>query len=507
MLGYSFGALTAFLITPYTVHNLGDQLYGLLVMAGILVGYFGLLDLGINTSFVKFISEAEAKGDRRAIGTVVSTGVMFYLLLSVLLGVPAFIWSGRIADLLNVSAELQGPASFAVRAGVVLFVASSLSAPVSSVQRGMQRMDITNKLGMFFALLGAIGTVLVIKAGYGFEGVMSVTVGTACLKALSDSAAAFYVCPGLSVSWRLADKVCFRRLFMFGLKLQVAKISGILSAHLDKLLILYFLSAGMLTAYQVGNMIVVYAVSAFVLATNALLPAFTEIFHAGSERAAIEGYEMGTAYLSFAAAPAFVFLMVFAPELIRLWMGEGYGAAALALRVLSAGWMVNTILGSVGGAFVQALGRPEVQMRGALLNIFLNPLLSIALIYAAGFPGAVTGTSLSVAVSALYFTWDLHRRFRLPLRNVLLRGLAVPVGLAALAALPAAGVSFLIEAGFAAGKAGMILGLAAAVPAFAGIYLLLLWRVKPGRRADADRVFGAGREGLRRAAYAFCGRD
>lgn len=480
--GYAGGAIVTMALTPYLVGRLGDQAYGVLVVVGILGGYFGLLDFGINTSFVKYIAGYSAKAGYDGINRVINTGLAFYLAFSAAAVAAGFVLAGRAAELMQISPELYPAAVFSIRAGFLIFAVSSFFAPLAALQRGLQRMDVSNKVSVAMALLNAAGVVAALKGGLGLKGVIAVYLLMAVVRGCADVLISFRIFPRLRIGAKYVDRDTFYKLFVFGYKLQVTRISSMISAHFDKLLIAAFLSAGLVTAYQVGSMVAVYAVSAVTLLTSALMPAFSELLSAGDRSKVLAGYVAGTRYIGLLAAPLFALLTFSAPQLMLAWMGEGHGQSALALRVLAAGWFVNTVLGGVGGAFVQAMDKPQIQMRGAIVNIVLNPLLSVLLLKLFGFPGVLAGTSLSIALSALYFTWDLHREFNMPLRGFLASALLAPTAAAAACGVAAYALSVRVPG---------LSGLALQFFLFCAFYVLAMYWLKPLAAADAERIFGA----------------
>ena len=81
MIGKFFGILAALFLTPYIIRHIGIERFGLWAIVGVMTGYFGLIDCGIGTSFVKYIAEFYTKKEVDKINQLVSTGVIFYLLL------------------------------------------------------------------------------------------------------------------------------------------------------------------------------------------------------------------------------------------------------------------------------------------------------------------------------------------------------------------------------------------------------------------------------------------
>ena len=79
--GQIFGLAISFVLIPYIVDKIGIERFGVWALIGVVTGYFGLLDFGIKSSFVKFISEFYALKDMKKINQSLSTSLIFYLIL------------------------------------------------------------------------------------------------------------------------------------------------------------------------------------------------------------------------------------------------------------------------------------------------------------------------------------------------------------------------------------------------------------------------------------------
>src|SRR5215472_14291131 len=75
--------VVAFFLTPFVIHRLGDRMYGLWVLVGTFIGYYGLLDLGLGNAITRYVARALGKGDREECGTVFSTALQLYICLGV----------------------------------------------------------------------------------------------------------------------------------------------------------------------------------------------------------------------------------------------------------------------------------------------------------------------------------------------------------------------------------------------------------------------------------------
>ena len=55
------GLVVMFFLSPFVVHSLGNNAYGIWVLLGSLVGYLGLLDLGVRAAVTRFIARFHAQ--------------------------------------------------------------------------------------------------------------------------------------------------------------------------------------------------------------------------------------------------------------------------------------------------------------------------------------------------------------------------------------------------------------------------------------------------------------
>ncbi|MDP3786627.1 MAG: MATE family efflux transporter, partial [Candidatus Omnitrophota bacterium] len=104
--GRFWGILVALFLTPYIIHHIGIERFGILAIVGAITGYFGLFDFGIGTSFVKYIAEFYAKKEYKKINQVVNTGFIFYSVFAILIIILAFFIINPILTLFKIPAHL-----------------------------------------------------------------------------------------------------------------------------------------------------------------------------------------------------------------------------------------------------------------------------------------------------------------------------------------------------------------------------------------------------------------
>jgi len=263
-------------------------------------------------------------------------------------------------------------------------------------------MDISNKVAIAISIPNIAGTIFFLEKGYGLPGLMVNNAIIFILTSIINIIIAFKILPELKFNPFLFSKKMFKKLFKFGYKLQVVKLGGLAGPQIDKLLITYFLSLGLVTFYQLGSTIVERVKEISLMVISALLPAVSEL-DTSRETAKIKLlYRKSIKYVTLIALPLSFFLIINAQLIILTWMNQNFEKAVLSLQILTIAFFINILTGP--GAVISAgIGKPEYQMRVAIMVFFLNLLLSIIFIVKFGFVGVLIGTALTYVISGIYF--------------------------------------------------------------------------------------------------------
>jgi len=161
-------------------------------------------------------------------------------------------------------------------------------------------------------------------------------------------------------------------------------------------------------------------------------------------------------------------LLIGLPEpLLLLWIGSPLPEASLILRIIAAGTLVALLTTGPGTAICKGIGRPGIETHYIIVGLILNVVLTVSLSLTIGAIGTVIASSVSWAVSALYFVFLLHRRLNLP--RVATRRAAATLAGVIVAALVTGGLARLLPA--PASRPGALLALLGIAPVGFGVLL------------------------------------
>ncbi|MFZ1459573.1 MAG: MATE family efflux transporter, partial [Ignavibacteria bacterium] len=159
-------------LTPFIIMKIGDTQFGIYTLILGVLGTFGLLDLSLSTSFIKFISEYFHKNNIERLNNTVSTGFYIYLFFTIILTIIAFFSTDYLASVINIPADLTDTFKNTFRISLLIFFLSNAFGIFSTVLIVLQKMYITSIINVIFGLLNFISVIILLNYGFGLYGII-----------------------------------------------------------------------------------------------------------------------------------------------------------------------------------------------------------------------------------------------------------------------------------------------------------------------------------------------
>ena len=419
-------------LTPFIVSYLGLELYGVWCIMFVVLGYIALLDLGIGTSFMKFIAEFKALRDMEQINRVINSGLVFYSILGVItIGVISLL-SERFTSFLSVPMSQKHNVAISFIGCGIVFAMSCVFSVFNLAIGGLQRMDVSSKIEIVRALLWMICTITFLKMGYGLKGLVgsyALANSITGLLAIWNTRILF---PDLKIRPRFFNLKLFRELVFFGVKNQIASFSDLMTFQISKVLAGKFLGLSLAGAYEVGTKIPRSLREFAIYLVQPLLPASSELWTQGDRSKLKYLYSLATKLLIAMVLPIVIFISFTSNMLIYCWLGMVQREVAMILQVLSVVYFLNLAC-AVGSVVSIGIGKPEFQMRYGIIAGILNPVLSFLLLNKYHLPGLLWGTGITLIIANGYFMVVVNKYLKVSLfpflRDVGLLPLIISLGL------------------------------------------------------------------------------
>jgi O-antigen/teichoic acid export membrane protein len=396
-LGSQILLLAAGLFTaPYIVHNLGLNLYAILVLIGITTNYFGVVELGLGQATIKFLADSSSRQDWPEVTRVFWTSSLSYLVLGVVGAAGMVACTPILISLLKIPAEARAVTSQAFVVSAVALIVSLQVGLTSSVIRALERFEWLSRIGVGIGVAQALLTVVLLYFGYSLVGVM---IGSAVFQGLALTAYALLVrvlVPHLGrPTW---DHKTFRRLAGFGAYVSISQLIGPLLVHLEKFILSSLVAIGVVTYYTVPYN-VINALSLFPASIAVVtFPAFTRLHSEGNGENARELYIRGTKFVFGSVVPIAIVIGVFARQILTLWMGTEFGNNSARVMQVLAFALVISAVASLPYQFLQAVHRPDLTAKFHILELVFHIPLCFGLISAFGLTGAAVAWAVRVTL-------------------------------------------------------------------------------------------------------------
>lgn len=477
-------ALSNIVLAPLMLRYLGSEGYGLWAIFASMLGYMGLVDLGLGPSTATHVARYHAQGRHQAIGEWVSSVFFLYLPLSgVVLG-AALLFGPFVGSLFHVSAGLSQAAKLAfIASGLGLAVALPRGAFRGTLV-GHQRMDVANLTDALFVLVSTAFVVVAIVSGGGLPGAAIASAAMAGLQTGVTLLLLRRFFPHVKLDPRLFNWQLVGSALRFGLPILVVFITAQVVFRTDNIVIGVFKGAHAVAPYAIAYTLVWFSLNLVFKISDSLLPVFSGLRAAGEQHALRQTY-LESSRLSLALAVCLTTgLLFFGRFAITGWVGAEYFVGTGTLTVLALLPFVHSVT-HVGSIMLIGLGRARSIALLSVPDAALNLALSVALVRPLGVMGVALGTLIGELLTTFWYIPLLcNHEAGLSYREFLAHVAIRPILGAGPAALVAWGTSRALATFHPLGAA-VVGGMLMAVTYFA-IYFMLS---SPGERTTYWRAF------------------
>ncbi len=430
-----------FFSTPYIVRTLGKDAYGVFALISVFIGYVSLLELGIGASIVKYVSEYYVEKRYDKINKLVNTAFILFLGLGLVGTLIILVFREYFAtSLFKVPAYLSSETIFVFTVAGIAFFFTFVFGVFISVLVGLQRMDLTNKISISFGILNTAGVVALLWLGYGLKEVVILSSVNGVIGVLISAYVSKRVISNLILHPKFFDRSYVRDILHFSLYIFASKVAILVYQNFGKFIVGIFLPIKYVTIYAIGAMLssFIYRISGLVVAP--VMPASSELYVKKDADAVKELFLKGTKYVTIINIPSIIFLGIFADEIIRFWMGEGFEESVLIFRILLIGLFIETMQ-HIGGNMLPGIGRPKLGSYYSTGTTLLTVILSIILLNKLGLIGAAIGPTIAQLIIVVIFILHLCRVFQVRTVDFLTKAIIKPVVIS----IPLAFLMFLIK--------------------------------------------------------------
>ncbi|HYM75117.1 MAG TPA: flippase [Candidatus Dormibacteraeota bacterium] len=419
--------ITGIFISPYILHHLGDEAFGIWVLIFSATGFYGLFDLGIRSSIIRYVARYSATGEFDELNQLVNTAMFSYTGI----GIVAMIITAIASHYVNVIFRI--PPEFVTSARLLLLMVGasvSLGFPLgvfSGILEGLQRFYLLYIVNIVSTLLRAGLIVVALRRGGGLLTVALITVVLPLGNGIVNAAAAFRLLR-LRVGTRYVNRSTLRLIAGYSGTTFLIIVASRLRFKTDAMVIGTFVSASAITYFTIGSRLVDYASEVVSSLAQIFVPMSSQTQAKGDVDGLRKIFVVGNRACAFIIFPITAVLTVLGKSLIEAWMGPKYIATSYPVLLVLLYPTTLMLAQSASGRTLWGMAKHRTWAWVVLAEGVSNLVLSIILVRPYGIMGDAVGTAIPLTCSMVFFLpHHLCRLLGIKLRTYLYNAFLLPL--------------------------------------------------------------------------------
>ena len=474
-------------LSPFILHRLGDAAFGVWVLIFSVTGYYGLFDLGIRSSIVRYVSKYTATGDREKLAQFVNTALFTYTSIGAVSMVLTALLSSYVERVFKVPPEMHSQARL-----LLLMVGASVSVGfplgiAGGMLEGLQRFYILNWTSIGATLVRAALIVYFLNRGYGLITLALLTVSLPIVTSILRGFVVFRLCP-MPLGLKYVDRASFRHMVNYGGTTFLVIVAGRLRFRTDELVLGTMMSTVAVTWFNIGARIVDYSQEFVTSLSQIFVPMASQSEATGNLDRVRKIYLAGNRACAFLILPVTAILIVFGKHIIRIWVGARYVPHSYPVLVVMIIPFALMLSQAASGRVLFGLGKHRILATITVIEGVANLILSIALVPQLGIVGDALGTAIPLSFTCLWFLpRHLKKQIGVPVGTFLREAYTLPI----LLTLPLVAALWLANRSFYPRNLVQLVIETLAVSSIYGVGLL--WAYRTGRAFHVAEIAGLTR--------------
>lgn len=385
------------LITPFMINYLGKQQYGLYALAMSIAGYLLIMDFGISSGIVRFLSKYKAQKDEKSQENFLSIILILYLLISILIIVISLILKMNLPLIFerSLSANEIDTLSLIFYILILNLIFSMFSNAFSGILKSCEKFPYIHISNTIRRIIRVSLIILCLSLGYGIITIILIEAITNILHTMINT---FYVLFILKIKiklHRIKNKE-IRSIFRYSFFIFLIAIADAVYWKIDNIILGIMTDTETVAIYSIGSRICHYFMRFCMVITGVLFPKIVRITEENASPRILSNIllEIGRiqTYIVFLLASGFV---LFGRNFIELWVGIDFEMAyytGIIIMIPLSVFMIQALAIHI----LKAKDRHYFHSITLFIISVLNIMLTIILVKYTGMIGAAIGTGISI---------------------------------------------------------------------------------------------------------------
>jgi len=362
---------------PFLVKGLGEEKFGILSLAWVVIGYFSLFDFGIGRTLTKIVAEKIGLEEIDKIPGLFWTALFLMFIISLIGSIILLIGSPYLViNIFNISKEYQ-------EQSIYTFYTLALSIPIVTTTAGLRGvLEAYQKFGMINLLRSVLGVFTFVGPLICliFTNDLFVVVLVLSLFRLIIWIFYYLECNKLNTIKNAEIKIVkslIKPILKTSTWMSVSNLVGPIILYVDRFLIGAIISAVAVAYYTTPYEVVTKLLIIPSALASVLFPAISSNYKTNPEYTN-KLFFKSIKYISIILFPIVLIISTFAYEGLNFWLGLNFAnSSTLVLQLFAVGIFLNSIA-FFPFTYLQSIGRADIT---AKIHLFELPLYLILMWY------------------------------------------------------------------------------------------------------------------------------
>ncbi|UCE74766.1 MAG: flippase [Methanomassiliicoccales archaeon] len=335
-----WGMILTFFLFYFIVNKVGVVDYGIYLFVMAITGYFGILNLGIGNSLIKFVAQYHTEDDKKKLNEVINTTFFIFLFIGIIGAVLLFlIGTFLLSYLADTFSALEAPNFYNKARAIIYFLAANFIfglafSTLRGIIAGIQRYDILAFIAFVMSLINLSVVLIVLSLG---GGIVDLVFYQICTGLINFIIIAFYIqkkLPFVKIKFSFVNRSMIKVLMDLSMSVFLLSVFITIIYYTDRLVIGLLVDVALITFYVAAWKLYGLPAQVPAIALQAIIPAASELESKDNLPGLRRLFLRGTKYvlgLCFALA---VPLFILSREILVWWMGSDYAPYFIVVQIL-----------------------------------------------------------------------------------------------------------------------------------------------------------------------------
>ena len=344
-LQYALAIASGLLLVPLTINAVGPRSYGLWLATGELLGYAGMVDLGVLGVLPWMVAEADGRGDRQRLRELVANGVAVGTVIGLGYALVAVLLWGLVPATVNVP---MGDRSALARPLLILVAVTAAAYPLRSftaLLTGLQDALFNGMLSVAQSAAYFVVALVGLSRGWGLYALALASASSTAVAVGASFGRTLVVAPDLLRRWPRPQPATIRSLLTNGLGVWIAGFGWRLMAASTSMVIAVVGRTEWVAIYACTSKLSALSTQLTWVLPDSGLVGLSQLHGEGRPQSRVRAVVMTIIRLHLVlAGTTACAVLVFNPAFVTSWVGAAYfGGHALNLW-LAGGIVVSSLV-------------------------------------------------------------------------------------------------------------------------------------------------------------------